>query len=282
MNLKTEKKMGVKMTISDVQSIFGKQFYADDQTERVFGIRPQHIPLPEYWTWKDYEMHAKEGHMLICYPDRQQNSKPITLEEMSTSYARQDGLPAGLLWSDQFGKSGNYGEGTWMKNDLLVSSTVLRSGWQFVSPEALVGTASKDFINQMDVLIGNMESLLNGRLPQALQIAISKWEGYEREVANQLHYVLGNNVGATYFLSSLDIVRLLREPVQNTLFRYLIVHGCTGDKLFKDFYSWSSSPSSGGRLLFFGVEDLSGANVNGNPPVSLHPLLCAVASRMGF
>ncbi|MEI7750027.1 MAG: hypothetical protein WCJ25_03410 [Candidatus Moraniibacteriota bacterium] len=269
------------MTIPDVKSIFGKKFYADDQTEQVFGIRPQYIPLPKDWTPKDYELHAEAGHMLICYPDRQQNSKPITLEAMATSYARQDGLPAGLLWNGQFEESGLCTKNTWMKNDLLVSSGVLRSGWQFVSPEGVAGTGGANFISQTDALIENMESLLNGRLPRALQTAISKWEGYEREVAYQL-LVQENDAATTLFLAFLDIVRLLREPVQNTFFRYLIVHGCTGEKLFWDFYSWSSSPSTGSRLVCFGAAGARGARVyRCTPDVSLSSLR-AVASRSGF
>ncbi|MEI6650120.1 MAG: hypothetical protein WCL23_01655 [Candidatus Moraniibacteriota bacterium] len=279
--------MDIKMTIPDAQSIFGKKFYADDQTEQVFGFRPKDDPLPGYWTSKDYELHAEAGHMLICYPvrfcypNRLQNT-PITLEKMATWYSSVvSSLPAGLLWGDQFEESGNYEERAWMKNDLLVSSTVLRSGWQFVSPEEVAGTARENFISQTDVLIGNMESLLSGRLPRALQTAISKWEGYERKVAYQL-LEQGNNAATTLFLTVLDIVRLLREPVQNTFFRYLIVHGCTGEKLFRDFYSWSSSPSTDGSLVCFGDAGALGACVFGVTPVGSFSVLRAVASRSGF
>jgi hypothetical protein len=168
-----------------------------------------------------------------------------------------------------------------MKNDFLISCGILRSGWQFVSLESLAGTEYKDFVSQMDVLIGNMKKLLNGRFSPVLQTAILKWEGYERRVAIQL-LAQGDSVAATFFLSSLDIVRILREPVQNAFFRYLIVYGITGEKLFMDSYSWSSSVSTDGNFMCFSGADADGAVVNKDAPGCSYPNLRTVTSLMGF
>ncbi len=87
---------------------------------------------------------------------------------------------------------------------------------------------------------------------------------------------------AAFFLASLDITRLLKEPVQNTLYRYLVVSSITGQKLFVENYSWSGSPSSDGDLVYFGGADAVGAGVvRGGPGVS-YSFLCAVVSRSGF
>jgi hypothetical protein len=101
--------MNIKMTIPDVQNMFEERYYASRETEHAFGFRPNDDPLPEYWTPKDYELHAKAGHALICYPNQTSIVRPITLEEMASRYAvAARSFLKDLLYLGQFELDGIY------------------------------------------------------------------------------------------------------------------------------------------------------------------------------
>ncbi|HWQ59644.1 MAG TPA: hypothetical protein VN420_00660, partial [Candidatus Fimivivens sp.] len=153
--------------------------------------------------------------------------------------------------------------------------------WQFVSPHVLPETGNKDFVEQTDILIGNMERLLGDTLPPMFRDAKKKWGTFERSMARTL-IKKGKLEAATFFLASCDITRLLREPVQNTFLRYLLVYILTGEKLFVRNHSWSGSPSSDGYLVSFGAAGAGGACVSGDAPDDSYSCLCAVASRSEF
>ena len=269
----------VKMTTKDVSGLFHNRYYAADETEQVFGFRPKDITLPEYWKPEDYELHAEAGHLLICYPNRLPNLEPVTFEEMAKRALAGKSVSEGLLWQSQFSRDGNL-VSDWILNDPLQRNGMPRSGWQFVSLDALSETREKDFIEQTNTLIRNMEQCLHHAIPPILWDAKSKWEGYERDFARSL-IKRSEQKAASMYLSSLDVTRFLREPVQNAFFRYLLVFGMTGEKLFGNAYSWSSSLSSDGRLVYFGLADVLGASVGRPTPAGSSSRLRAVASRSG-
>ncbi len=174
-----------KMTKTDVKSLFPGRFYEADHTEQVFGFRPKEIPLPRYWTVRDYEAHSNAGHCLICYPNRLQNLEPLTLEAMARRAIAGKSLPEGILWPGQFDKQGETVERS-LQNDLLLKYGIPHPGWQFVSQSVLPETGNKDSVDQTDVLIGNMQRLLGHALPPAFWEAKAKWETYERSIVRML------------------------------------------------------------------------------------------------
>ncbi|HWQ60554.1 MAG TPA: hypothetical protein VN420_05435, partial [Candidatus Fimivivens sp.] len=153
--------------------------------------------------------------------------------------------------------------------------------WQFVSPHVLPETGNKDFVEQTDILIGNMERLLGDTLPPMFRDAKKKWWTFERSMARTL-IKKGKLEAATFFLASCDITRLLREPVQNTFLRYLLVYILTGEKLFVRNHSWSGSPSSDGYFVLFSRVHAVGARVGSGAVGDSYQSLCAVVSRSGF
>ena len=104
-------------------------------------------------------------------------------------------------------------------------------------------TANKTASEQIDILISiARRDFFDGSLPQAFEHAVAEWEAKK--------YQIGND--AKQF-ASMDIVSFLFEPVQNTVFRYLLMHGTFGNRPFTDGnYSRSGTSSSGGNLCYFG------------------------------
>lgn len=271
--------MDTKMNVSSLLEIFGYNLYTADHTEAVFGFRPKDAPLPPYWNLKDYEAHAAAGDYLICYPNGEPNMSPMTLEVMAKRALSKKSF-SNPLFSRQFSHEGDPVSDL-IRNDPLIHNGMLRPGWQFVSPHVLPETGSRDFVEQTNVLIENMERLLGDSPPSAFLEAKKKWKSEQQFVAKTL-IEMDKPEAAAFFLASLDCTRFLREPVQNTFYRYLLVYGITGVKLFPNDYSWSGSVSSDGRLVCFGDAVAGGADVDGSTPDDSSSCLCAVTSRSGF
>lgn len=269
-----------KVMKKDAERLFAGSFYGANQAAAVFGFRPPDPPLPGYWKAKDYEMHAEAGDILICYPDHLPDLKPLTLEKMAHHALSKVTFRRPYLWEDQFTSVGEV-VADWICNDLILMNGMPRPGWQFVSPHILPQTTFHDFVEQTDILIGDMERRLGHVLPPTLVRANETWQMYEKIMAQRM-IENGKLKTASFFLASCDITRLLREPVYNTFYRYLIVGRYSGERLFDRKWSWSSSPSSGGNIMFFGRMDEEGACILERRPDDARLCLGAVTSRMGF
>jgi MoxR-like ATPase len=269
-------------SFTEAREIFQDRFYGPEEIERVFGFRPEHVPdIP--FSREDMKRHEKLGHVLVYNPDRLLDGSPLTIEVMTTAALAggknvlerdASGKPTKyLLYKEQFGENGEILNSVWFSNDATVSDAAPRAGWQFVSPETMPETAEKTAVEQVDILINvALRDFFGGPPSQAFESAVAEWEAKKSEVENDAEK-----------FASMQIVSFLFEPVQNTVFRYLLMHGTSGNRPFTDGYcSRSATPSSAGSLCDFGHADSQGANVDWNGPDSRYGFLRAVVSRMGY
>ncbi len=264
----------------EARDIFKERFYGPEEIEQVFGFRPEAPPIP--YTQADMIRHEQLGHILIYNPDILPDGTAFDIQNMA-SRALSDGRnvlerdASGsptkyLLYKNQFDENGEILDGAWFSGDQEVKTGTPQSGWQFVSPKALPGTESKNFVAQTDILIANArQNFFGGVEPDAFRKAVDEWHSKKdtfKDDANKL--------------ASLPIMSFVRERVQNTIFRFLLVHGTGRGTLFADGnYVWSYALSSDGNLVFFGLADGYGADVLRITPDASHSYLRAVASRSG-
>ncbi|MEI6650055.1 MAG: AAA family ATPase [Candidatus Moraniibacteriota bacterium] len=264
----------------EARDIFKERFYGPEETEQVFGFRPEAPPIP--YTKADMLRHEQLGHILMYNPDILPDGTPFDIQTMASralsggrNVLERDasGIPTKyLLYKEQFDENGKILDGAWFSGDQEVKTGTPQSGWQFVSPEALPDTENKNFVAQTDILIENArENFFGGGVPDAFQKAVDEWHSKKvmfKDDANKL--------------ASLPIMNFVRERVQNTIFRFLLVHGTGRGTLFADGnYVWSYALSSGGSLVSFGFAVAVGADVYGYAPVDSYSDLRAVASRSG-
>lgn len=262
----------------EARDMFKERFYGPEEIESVFRFRPDAPPIP--FSKEDMLRHERLGHILIYNPDATPDGRPFRIEDMASralsggrNVLERDaaGNPKKyLLYKEQFNENGEILTNAWFSGDQTVRDGVPQKGWQFVSPDVLPGTESKDFVAQTDVLIANAkQDFFGGSIPRAFQAAVDEWESKK--------IVFKADVNT---LAALPIMRFVRERVQNTIFRFLLVHGTKRELLFKDgIYSWSYAPSSDGRLVNFGHADAEGAYVYRFEPGVSDSDLGAVASR---
>ena len=269
----------------------GKEFFlGPEDIEQTFGfkVEAKDIPLIPF-SREEIELHQKLGDMLVLNLDKTSDGTPLTIEEM-TERAMQgigsniiekdvSGNPAKyLLYNDQFDEQGKLKTSAWFSDEDEIKKQTPKLGWQFVSPNIIPDSTSKNYLAQTELLIKSAkEKLFNNNFPLEYQEAE---EEYLREKSKIAEFIKNNNyVEAARILSTLKISKLLREPVQNTIFRYLVSFK-KGKQLFTDVkYSWSGAVSSGGDLFNFGGADANGAGVSGRSPGLSGGILGVVSSR---
>jgi len=168
--------------------------------------------------------------------------------------------------------------GTWFSSETKVRKQTPKLGWQFVSPNILPDSTGKNYIAQTEMLIENARSnFFDGNLPQEYLEAEKEFKIEKSKIEKFIKN--SNYVKASKTLSALKISQLLREPVQNVIFRYLVSFK-KGKQLFMDGeYSWASSFSSDGFLLRFGGTYATGADVGRIRPALSFDSLGVVSSR---
>jgi hypothetical protein len=271
--------------IEQAQEIMGQEFFlGPDDIEQTFGFKLEAKDIPEIsFSKEEIEQHQKLGDMLVLNLDKTPEGLPLTIEEMAQR-AMQNigsnviGTDKYLLYKDQFDEQGKLKSGAWFSGEAEIKKQTPRLGWQFVSPNILPNSTSKDYLNQTELLIQNAkEKLFNNNFPLEYQVAEAE---FQQEKARISEFIKNNNyVEASKILSNLKISKLLREPIQNTIFRYLVSFK-KGKQLFTDGkYSWSDDVSSDGGLLRFGYAGASGADVYRNDPGHSNDSLGVVSSR---
>lgn len=252
-----------------------------------FKFEDKDIPkLP--FSKEDIENHQQLGDILILNLDKTPDGTPLTIEEMAQRAMQNiggnviekdaSGNPSKyLLYKNQFDENGNLKSEAWFSNEAEIKKQTPKLGWQFVSPNILSDSTNKNYLTQTELLIKNAkENFFNNNFPLEYEEAE---EEFNQKRANIVELIKNSNyVEAVKSLSALKISQLLREPVQNTVLRYLVSFK-KGKQLFIDEkYSWSRGVSSAGDLLVFGFADGTGANVNRNKPDNSNDNLGVVSS----
>ena len=269
----------------------GQEFFlGPDDIEATFGFKLEAKDIPKIpFSQEEIERHQELGDMLVLNVNKTPDGIPLTIEEMIERAMKtigsnvierdKDSEPIKhLLYKGQFDEQGKLKSEAWFSGEAEIKKQTPRLGWQFVSPNILSDSTDKNYLAQIEFLMENARTkFFNGTLPPEYQQAETQ---FQQEKAKIQQFIQNNNYGeASKVLSDLKISQLLREPMQNTLFRYLVAFK-KGQQLFTDGkYSWSNSSSTDGSLLFFGVAVAEGAFVGWYSPTFSGGSLGAVSSR---
>jgi len=279
-------------------------FLGPDDIEQTFGFKPEAKDIPPIlFSKEEIERHQKLGDMLVLNLDKTSDGIPLTIEEMAERAIKiigsnviekdAEGNPTKyLLYNDQFDENGKMKSEAWFSGETEIKKQTPKAGWQFVSPDIITNfkttdkngqpitetSTSKKYLPQTELLIENAKSnFFDGQFPPEYQEAEKEFHQKKPEIEKLIQE--SNYTEAAKSISALKILQLLREPVQNTIFRYLVSFK-KGKQLFTDGkYSWSSGVSSDGHLLYFGSADARGADVHGAGPGRADGALGVVSSR---
>ena len=269
----------------------GKEFFlGPPDIEAAFGFKLEAKDIPKIpFSQEEIERHQELGDMLVLNLDKTPEGIPLTIEEMTEKAIKtigsnvierdKDDEPTKyLLYKNQFDEQGKLKDEAWFSAQAEIKKQTPRLGWQFVSPDILPDSTDKNYLAQTELLIENARiKFFNGTLSLEYQQAETQFQ-QEKDKVQQL-IQNKNYIEASKILSNLKISQLLREPVQNTIFRYLMSYK-KGKQLFADGkYSWSDSVSSVGNVPFFGNAVATGADVNRDSPDDSNDNLGVVSSR---
>ena len=213
--------------------------------------------------------------MLVLNWDVTREGEPLTIERMAklaignlpgksnVIEKNRDGTPKRyLLYEDQFEDDGGIRNGAWFSGDRNMLEATPERGWQLVSQGIIPNSTSKNYPDQTQLLVDHIKTTFpNGAFPKGSEEKKAE-EEWERERPNIRKLIDTNDDnGASESLSKLEITKRFREPVGNTIFRYLVAYK-QGKQLFTDGkYSWSGTVVSDGYLANFGGADAGGAFV---------------------
>ncbi|MDO9230976.1 MAG: AAA family ATPase [bacterium] len=276
----------------------GKEFFlGPNDAEQTFGFKLEAKDIPPLeidgkpLTREEIERHQKLGDKLVLNFDKTPDGIPLNIEEMAERALKvlgsdgnvierdKDGKPTKyLLYKDQFAENGKLKSGAWFFGEAEIRKQTPKAGWQFVSPDILPNSTSKNYLAQTELLIENAKNnFFDGKFPPEYQEAEKEFQTKKPEIEELIKD--NKYIEAVKAISTLKISNLLHEPVQNTIFRYLVSFK-KGKQLFTDGkYSWSICASSDGGFLSFGDADADGAHVRGSKPDFSYGLLGVVSSR---
>lgn len=270
--------------------MFDDRFFNPKGVKSVFGFLPELPPIP--FSHEVLESHAGLGHDLVCYHDTAEGS-PLTLADMaSRAFRGGRNRECALGWypldRGQFDTDGAVLDDIYKPaRDPLVVSGTPRAGWQLVSPGLLENSTGKHMPELTDFLIGYVRRQCefgSGEGAIAFDKAVSEWADSGRKTVCDALYIEKKLSAAVMTLSSLSIVNMLFEPVQNTVYRFLLAYGAVSDE--RDVmrpigYSRSCSPGSRGKFMSFGVTRCGGI-LEEHGACESWSCLGAVFSRMGY
>ena len=267
-------------SFAEARELFRQDFLGPEEIEATFGFTIDRKDIPEIpFSRKELQEANDRSEMLVLNWDRTPEGEPLTTGTMvllalvrlpngNVIEKNQDGTPKRcLLYEDQFGHDGSIKSDAWFSGDKNILSVTPERGWQLVSPDIIPDSTGKNYLDQTQLLSDSMRKTFpNGVFPQGSKErkAEEEWEQERPKIQRLLD--AGQWQDASVALSRLEISKLFREPVGNTIFRYLVAYR-NGKQLFMDRkYSWSDTVDSVGGLARFGTAGASGARVCGLRP----------------
>lgn len=282
-----------EVSYAEARELFQENFLGPEAIEAAFGFRPEVKDIPAIpFSKRELEEAARGGEMLVLNWDETPEGTPLSIETMAKRALTRlpdgnviekhpDGTPKRhLLHKDQFEDNGTIMSGAWFVKDQNILSVTPERGWQLVSPDIVRDSTSKNYLDQTEFLIDHIRTTFpNGTFPTGSKEALAE-EGWKQERPKIQKLIdEGNIKDASRVLSDLAVSKLFREPVANTIFRYLVAYR-NGKQLFTDgTYSWSDTVASDGFLALFGYADAVGACVDGYGPGSGWTRSGVVSSR---
>jgi|GEM_PF-1231759 len=290
-----------EVSLKEAAKRFDDRYFSPKVVRDMFGLE---VGLPPIPFSPELLERLSDDCLLVCYHSGA-DGKPFRLNEM-TSRALSGGrnvvseiVDPFYLSKADFGPDGDVLDDPYkLPNDPLIRGGAPRGGWQLVSRTIAPWTKRKHLIETVDDFVKNTEKqYFGGSFPEgsALQIALSEWnpEGRQtrcdspcirddspRGMACRVLYAEGKSVEASRFLATCKIIGLVLEPLQNTVYRFLLSRG-DANPLFAGVTSRTSTPTSHGMFATFGQSLSFGGYIGQESPEAGWSHLGSVFSLFG-
>lgn len=248
------------LSFEEVEHLLGKDFFGPKAIEKIFGIKPETVPdIP--FSKEELERAKELGQQLVFYTDvmagEAGSSGPVTLKNLKQKFTKSHDDKK--VFYDQ----------DWYNNEDFFKKEKPRTGWRLTSKDLLPGSTSKSYLEQTDVLVEHLETqVFKGvELPKPYKDAIAEFKRKRAEIeplaksGTDSEWKRGSRM-----LADLAITKLVRELPVEAMYRLILNDQARKDKPLPSTYTWTASRGSGGRLVYVGVFDGTGAAVDGNGP----------------
>ena len=255
----------------EAKELLGEDLIGPEEIEKTWGVRPEDVPeIP--FSRKELERAKEMGQMLVLRVEKTEDGKPMSMEAMNTILAKRwEKEKKGGLLNTADGWKGVTGSKDF-------SEVAPRAGWALISKELLKDSASKNYIEQTEVIIKALreQAFKDIEMPEEYEEAIREFEANKGRLTKLMSE---NWQQAAKELAELKITQLTRQSIQETIYDLALYYDKNGKRLLPNVYTWSNSRSTDGMLVRLGDFDAWGVDGYGWTPVRRYGVLGVLLSR---
>ena len=248
-----------EVSLTEADTLFRKNFFGPEAIRETFGFTLDAIPAIPF-SKQELQRAEKEGALLILQIDKLADGTPLTGEVVHQRFGKQQDGNKFLYDTD------------WYKDEDFFIKESPRSGWRLVTPELLPNSTSKNYYDQTQLLVSEVEALDRGYVDDA----VLEWS----QKKDALKSLMDTDwKEASKQLAQLEINQLFRESFVEVMYRLKLVNQTWGKNLLPNKYTWTNSRTSDGDLVFVGFFGAGGARVDGDDPRDVNDNLGVSFSR---
>ena len=233
--------------LSSARTLFtrGTDLFGAEEIKAVFGLDV--TPPPILLSEEELRLARKRSEMLVYQP------VSITMKQIHEMRAN--------LTSD--GKLLFYNT-DWYQSEAFFTNDALRPGWRLVSREVIQASRSKNYLEQADILTGELAAIYGTDMPAKIRQAIGEFEGQKKELGKLLDRDWKE---AARQLTALAVNAEFREMPAEALWSLALYEGVNHERLLPSGnWSWTNRLSSDGFVVRVGSFADDGARVGSGSP----------------
>ena len=241
--------------IDQAKEILGEDVFGPEAVTEAFGITVESESVPAIPFSKEELERAKElGQMLLLRVDKTSDGTPLTMKKIGETLG-------GKVKDD--GKV--FYDTDWYKEEKFYTEDAPEAGWALVSKDLAPDSTSKNYLEQTELLIGQLNESFGGaeNLPEEYVGAVEEYVKAKDEIAGLID---SDWEKAAEKLEGLQINQLLRQSPSEALYDLTLYFQNTGERLLGDKYTWTKRRYSVGNLVRVGRFESDGVDVYGDRP----------------
>ena len=233
--------------LSSARTLFtrGTDLFGAEEIKAVFGLDVTPPPIP--FSEEELTLARKRSEMLVYQP------VSITMKQIHEMRAN--------LTSD--GKLLFYNT-DWYQSEAFFTNDALRPGWRLVSREVIQASRSKNYLEQADILTGELAAIYGTEMSAKTRPDIAEFAIPKQTLAKLLDRDWKE---AARQLTALAVNAEFRETPAEALWSLTLHDGGNHERLLPSgSWSWTNRLSSGGDVVFVGSFVDDGVDVDRDDP----------------
>jgi hypothetical protein len=240
----------IETSLEQAEKIMGEDLLGPDAIKNAFDIEIKKIPTIPF-SESELERAKELGQMLVLRVSETAEGRPLSIFEMNKlvkeKWEKDDTgklLWEGFDWTERFGEE-------------LTDKTTPHPGWTLTSKEIISDSTSKNYLEQTEQLVTYLkeEVFKDQEMPAEYQEAIEEFQSQKDELTDLTE---SNWQEAAKRLSQLEINKLCRGSMTDTIYDILVHHNENKERLLENKYTWTNTISPDGFLVSVGEFDSAG------------------------